>query len=158
MDSILLLLVIIQRLSTNKFIIFVFQLINFHFRSYLHRNVFPYFWYSHSKSMSAYISSKVIVSKVHWVWGKPCLKSLVFCISLKPIVSWTGSLPFRIFNVWIISPLSLHSSRLVILTWLNFSSYESTLRPDVIRIALFWTTSNIYGFLACTQYSKIGLT
>ena len=52
MVSILLLLVNVLRLSTNKFIIFVFQLINFHFRSYFHRNVIPYFWYSHTIRMS----------------------------------------------------------------------------------------------------------
>ena len=57
MVSIHVLLVNILKLSTIKIIIFVFQLINFDYRLYFHRNNIRYFWYSHTIRMSAYISS-----------------------------------------------------------------------------------------------------
>ena len=109
----------ILRLSTYKFIIFVFQLINFHYRSHFLRNVIPYFWYSHIIRTFKGLclrSHELENSLVSSPWFSVYLWNQWF--------SCTWSLPFRIFHVWISSPLCLRSSRLVILTSFNFSSYE----------------------------------
>ena len=140
MVSILLLLVNILRSRTYKFIIFVFQLINFHYRSHFLRNVIPYFWYSHIIRTFKGLclrSHELENSLVSSPWFSVYLWNQWF--------SCTWSLPFRIFHVWISSPLCLRSSRLVILTSFNFSSYEPPEKkkcegppPWIYRVLVFF--------------------
>ena len=80
------------------------------------------------------------------------------------VPSFTLSCLWRIFQVWIKSPLTLLSSNVVKSTSFSWSRYKVLWRPEVIFKTRFWTllSSSIsnfsQGYQALTQYSRWGRT
>ena len=80
------------------------------------------------------------------------------------VPSFTLSCLWRIFQVWIKSPLILLTSKVVKLTSFNWSRYEVLWRPEVIFKTRFWTLSSSsisdlsQDDQAWTQYSRNGRT
>ena len=80
------------------------------------------------------------------------------------VLSFTLSCLWRIFQVWIKSPLILLSSKGVMLTSFNWSRYEVLRRLEVIFKTRFWTLSSSsisdwsQGDQAWTRYSRRGHT
>ena len=92
------------------------------------------------------------------------LVTLLWLIFLNHVAGLTSLNPWIILNVWIMSARSRLSSSESNFSSISFSVYVFPISPDIIRTALFWTSSkqlesaSVQGDQAAVQNSRWGRT